>query len=132
MFLLSMNILLLRNISNGGGVLVDSNSLADMLALEDATPIIDSLQGLQYLDSFYRNFEADPNFLTYNEAYFVKECKNAYKWVNMLDEKEGSNYKEEDETIQTIWKPGRGRGRDRDRPKEVNTKCSKVKVSKKL
>jgi len=43
MFLLSMNILLLRNISNGGGVLVDSNSLDDMISLEDVTPIIDSL-----------------------------------------------------------------------------------------
>ena len=63
--------------------------------------------------------------MTYNEAYFVKECKNAYKWVNMLDEKEDSNYKEEDETVQPIWKPGWGRGRDR--PKKVNTKSSKSK-----
>jgi len=57
----------------GGGVLVDSNSLTDMPSLEDDTPIVDSLQGLQHLYSLHCNFEAIPHFLTFKEACFVEE-----------------------------------------------------------
>jgi len=46
------------DVSNDGGVLVDSDSLTPMPSLEDVTPIVDILQGLQYLNSPHYNSEA--------------------------------------------------------------------------
>jgi len=42
-----MNLILLRiDVSIGGGVTMDSDSLIDMPSLEDVISIVDSLQGL--------------------------------------------------------------------------------------
>jgi len=56
------------------------------------------------------------NPLTSKETRFVKEFKLASKWTNMLNETEDSNTEEDDESIQTTGKLGKGR------PKKVNTK----------
>jgi len=37
----------------------------------------------------------------FNGAHFVKELKIASRWVNMLDEHENSNTKENDVVVQT-------------------------------
>jgi len=51
------------NVSIGGGVPIDTNSLVDMPPWEDVTPIINSLQGL-HLNSPQSNFEAVLSSLT--------------------------------------------------------------------
>jgi len=51
--------------------LVNYNSLADMPSLEDVTPIIDSLQGLQHLESPHYSSEVVSNILTSKKACFL-------------------------------------------------------------
>jgi len=40
------------------------------------------------------------------KARFVEELKIVSKWTNMLDEREYSNFDEDDESVQTIRKLG--------------------------
>ncbi|KOM56438.1 hypothetical protein LR48_Vigan10g233000 [Vigna angularis] len=95
------------DVSIGSGVLMDSDSLANMSSLEDVTLIVNNLQGLQYLNSSYSNSKIFPNSLTSKEAHFVEELKLTSKLTNMLDEKDDS-ITHDDKPVQTTKKPSRG------------------------
>ena len=114
------------NVSTGGGLSVDFDSLVDMSSLQDVTPIVDNLQALQNLDSPHCSSEADLNSSMPKKARFVEELKIVSKWTNMLDEREYSNFDEDDESVQTIRKLGQGR------PKKISTRSSKVEIYEKL
>ena len=60
------------DVCNGGSVLVNFDFLTNMSFLEDIIPIIDNLEGLQYLYSSHCNFQAIPKFFTTKEACFVE------------------------------------------------------------
>lgn len=77
---------------------------------------------MQQLDSSHNNYKVILNSLSYKEVRFVEEMKLAFKRANMLDEREDSNTKEDDEPFQNTRKSGR------DRLREVNTKSSKAKT----
>jgi len=76
-----------------GGVLVKSNSLVSMPYMEEFTPIVNNLQGLQQLDSTHSSLATVSNPSTSKEACLVEELKIASKWANMLNEKEDSIHK---------------------------------------
>ena len=109
----------------GGSVPMDSDSLADMLSLEDATHIINNLQGLQHLDSLHSNFEIVSNSLTSKKSRFAKELKLTSKWTNIFDERDDSNTDKDDKSVQTTRKLSKSR------LKKVNTKATKLRTSKK-
>jgi len=106
-----------------GSVPVEFDSLANMLSLEDITPVVNSLQDLQQLDSTHNSLVTIHTPLTFKKAHFVEKLKITSKWTNMLDERENYNIKEYDGPIQITIKPGR------DRLKKVNTKSSHAKTS---
>jgi len=100
--------------------------LTDMSSIEDFTPIANSLQGLQQLDSHYNNFETILNSLLLKEVHPAKEFNLAFKWIDMVHEGEDSNTKTTDEPIQTTRKSHKGKP-----PKKVNIKSFKAEISNK-
>jgi len=64
---------LFKNID--GGVPMESDSLAGMPSLENLVPIVNSLYGLQQLDSTQSSSKEIPNSLTCKEPHFVVEVK---------------------------------------------------------
>jgi len=111
--------------STGGGVLVNFHSLTDMSSFKDVTPTVDSLHGLQHLYSPHCSSKVVPIFFMLKKTTFVKELKIISKWDIMIERKY-SNSEEDDESIQTTKKPGRGM------PMKINTKSSKINISKML
>jgi len=84
---------------------MESSFLTDMPSLEDFTPVVNSLQGLQQLDSHHPNSEIIHNSLSFKEDRLAKEFNLAFKWIDMVREGEDSNTKTSDESLQTIRKP---------------------------